>query len=342
VRGNKSATQAAVQDTSEVTALNMLSGLIKADQVTVVANATADADDISANAGGSQFSHLVIAGHAQADSPPADTTVALPGVGSVVLNHIDRTKNKRNAEITVEMLRLDVLEPNGFGLPVGSSIVVGHAAAGYTRAGIDGVLFGGNAYVAHSSASASDIRPVSQVRIPCQGTNGKTVSSELPSLDKGPVVTTGAGRTTAYGAAVSPDVIAQSTTHVANIGLLGGMVHASAIDAVATDRLHGGVRISSTHGSKVSGLKVGGLPLGTVTTANVSVNVPGIGKLIVNESRIPDSNSGDTTEANALHLSVLQQNTFGLPVGTEVIVGHATSLLEAVGAGAAEVAARDD
>lgn len=327
VSGDKNARRATAQNTSEVDGVNLLNGLIKANRVIAVANMLATADNISTSATGSQFGKLTIAGALVAE-PAANTVIDLPGIGSVTLNQVRKKQDDNKASISVDMLRVQIEHNNSFGLPVGSSIVVGIANAGYTRAGLPGVAFNGSAYSAGSGASSNSIKLFDRaVNVPCEGTSGKTISKSVGSEDFGETFRSGGATMTGFGGIENSDPVTRTKAKVDNASLLGGVVRANSIVSVATDRLHGGVRISSTHGSAVFGLRVGGVALGSITAKNVSVDVPGIGVLIVNESITPDANSSHPTEANGLHLSVLHHNALGIPVGTQFLVGHAGSLV---------------
>ena len=137
VYGLKTATTAKSTDTSTISGLNLLNGLITATTIKAVANASATATKISADAKGSTFVDLVVAGVPIAANPAPGTRITLAGIGSVVLNQATVTgNNSKSRQITVAMLTVEVDLANGFGLPVGTRIVVAHAIAGYARSAL--------------------------------------------------------------------------------------------------------------------------------------------------------------------------------------------------------------
>jgi hypothetical protein len=337
--GDKNARRAVARTTTEITALNLLDGLITAGEIVAVANATASATDIRLNSRGSRFSSLKVAGQPIPDDVAPHTRIDLAGIGSVVLNDARRSGNDQKADILVDMLRVDVTQTNVLGLPVGASIIVGSAAAGYNRKGVEGIAFGGHADTLLASVRPTHLKAnAPSVGIPCAGTDGDVIAKQLAPIDLGTLLQADNGKVSAQTEAVNSDITATTTANLSGINLLNGFIRASAVAAVANDKLHGGIRISSTQGSRVTSLKVGGLPLGTIANANVTVDVPGYGTLIVNERTIPDPTSFRPTEMNALHLSILRDNPLGLPVGADVVVGHASTQLRQARGGAAQVA----
>ena len=83
--------------------------------------------------------------------------------------------------------------------------------------------------------------------------------------------------------------------------------------------------IRSTEGSTVAGLKVLGLPVLGPITPNMVINLPGLGKLAVNEQIIPGPDSDADTVVNALRITVTKNNLLGLPIGATIVVGHAAA-----------------
>src|SRR5579864_2990304 len=73
------------QASSTIHNLNMLAGLITAGSITVVANSTGTASNATSS-NGTTFSGLKVAGQDQSATPAPNTTIALPGIGHVVLN----------------------------------------------------------------------------------------------------------------------------------------------------------------------------------------------------------------------------------------------------------------
>lgn len=325
----KTSTSARVKNTSRVAGLNALDGLITADAIKAVANTTANARTINSTPTGSEFVDLKIAGEPiRADVAP-NTRVNLPGLGYVLLKSVKKDGNGESfSKITVDMLTLVVTRNNEFDLPVGSRIVVAHAVSGYSRSEPD-VIVGGQAYAATAltttDAFKNRVGKAAFVVIGCEGTNGKTRTNNVNTLDVGNVLSSGTGVTTAFGGPTATGTVAKTTAEVEDLDLLGGLITADAITAVAKDTFRNGQRFSSTQGSKFAGLKVAGVPVDVDVAPNTEIRLPGIGYVIINEQKLPAPGSAARTQVNGLRVVVTRNNTLGVPVGTQIIIAHADS-----------------
>ena len=102
--------EAGAQSTASAASVNILNGLITADEV--LANVTSSAGQSGAfsNADGSTFTNLAIAGvgSLSGDSPVApNTNISLPGVGFVVLNEqIPSGDGVTSSGLTVNMIHV--------------------------------------------------------------------------------------------------------------------------------------------------------------------------------------------------------------------------------------------
>lgn len=114
------------QTTSELGALQVLNGLISAEQVLAVASSYANGATAGSDAVGSQLVGLVVAGQSITGMPAPNTRMPLPGVGYVVLNEQTITGNGSTASgITVNMIHV-VLQNALTGIQTGE-IIVGSA-----------------------------------------------------------------------------------------------------------------------------------------------------------------------------------------------------------------------
>ena len=325
----KTSTSARVKNTSRVAGLNALGGLITADAIKAVANTTANTSTIRSTPTGSEFLNLRIAGQPiRADVAP-NTRVNLPGLGYVLLKSVKKDGNGTSlSRITVDMLTVVVTQNNEFGLPVNSRIVVAHAVSGYSRSEPD-VIVGGQAYAATALATTDAFRnrvgKAALVVVGCEGTNGKTRTNNVNTLDVGSVLSSGTGVTTAFGGPTSTGTVAKTTARVEDVKLLGSLVVADAVTAVAKDTFRNGQRFSSTQGSQFAGLKVAGVVVPLNVAPNTRLDLPGVGYVVINEQKLPASGSTSRTQVNGLHVFVTRNNTLGVPVGTEIIVAHADS-----------------
>ena len=108
------------QTVSELASVNILSGLVRADNVTAIASSFVNGSGAGSNADGSGFVGLVVNGaHIPADVAP-NTRIDVPFVGYVVLNEQVRSGNgSTSSGITVNMIHVRLL--NGADIVVGSA-----------------------------------------------------------------------------------------------------------------------------------------------------------------------------------------------------------------------------
>ncbi|QYJ16361.1 hypothetical protein Rxycam_02194 [Rubrobacter xylanophilus DSM 9941] len=325
----KTSTSAQVRNTSTVSGLNLLDGLITADAVRAVANTNADARRITVSAAGSSFVDLRVNGRRVADVSP-NTRIDLPGLGYVVLKSVVPGGNGKSLRtVRVEMITVVITRENDFGLPVGARIVVAHAYSGFSRNQPE-VIVGGQAYAATANARIGDtlqnnIGKAAFVVMGCEGTGGKVRTNNIAALSVGDVLSIGSGRTTAFGGRRDSGTVARTTATVQDLSLLGGLITADAVKAVAQDTFRNGRRISSTQGTEFARLRVAGIPLPINVRPNTRLDLPGLGYVVVNEQQIPAAGSDARTQVNGLRVVVTQDNLLGLPVGAQITVAHASS-----------------
>ncbi len=331
----KTSTSARVKNTSTVTGLNAFDGAITADVIKAVANTSANATTINSTPAGSEFVNLKIAGRSiNADVAP-NTRVNLPGVGYVLLKSVKTSGDgQKLSKITVEMLTVVVTnETNAFDLPVGSRIVVAHAVSGFSRTE-PAVIVGGQAYAATALTTTNAIEEqdiknrvgkAAFVVMGCEGTNGKTKTNNVNTLDVEGVLSSGTGVTPAFGGPTASGTVAKTTAEVQDVNLLGGLIVADVVKAVAKDTFTNGNRISSTQGTRFVGLEVAGVAVPVDVEPNTRIELAGIGFVIVNEQILPAAGSTERTQVNGLRVKVNKNNTLGIPVGTQIIVAHADS-----------------
>jgi hypothetical protein len=322
----KTATTATIQDTSTITGLNLLNGLITATTVKAVANVAATASTISADPNGSTFASLKIGGNAISANVAANTVIALPGLGSVTLKKVRRSGGFTSlGRIVVQMIVVDITQSNSLGLPVGVQIVVASATSAFSRTQPAAVV-GGQAYATLANAQIGSslqnrIGKAAFVVMGCEGTGGETLSNNISSFNVGDVFTLGNGVSTAFGGPQNGGTVARTTATIENVRLLGGLVTATTIKAVAQETFKNGARSRSTAGSGFVGLKVGALVVPINAPPNTELPLIGLGKVIINEQIIPIS--GGRTQVNGLRIVINTANLLGLPVGSQIIIAHA-------------------
>lgn len=191
------------------------------------------------------------------------------------------------------------------------------------------VLYQGSAYGTYafvgSTILVGQTAPVN-LPLPC-GTNNDNdlVVGNAAGVNDFPIVQGGAVNTSASS---SPSMSAQATADTASISLLGGVVSATEIKSVSTTNLDStGFHVSAA-GSSFTNLLVAGVPYNGLPPANTSVNLLGLGYVVLNEQTQSITNSQAQLVVNMihiLHIHITVTNILGLPVGTEIIVSNATS-----------------
>jgi hypothetical protein len=330
VRTDRHASSAVAQNTSTVSGLSLLDGLITVDAVKAVANTSANATTITSSPAGSTFTNLKVAGESVGADVAPNTRLDLPSVGSVVLKSVKTSGNgKDSSMITVEMITVEVTQQNSFGLPIGANIVVGHAVSGFSRTQLEATV-GGQAYAATANSKiGSDLQnkigKTAAIYVGCQGTRGETHTNNIAALNVGKILSLGTGTTTAFGGLTPSGTVAKTTSTVDGLRMLNGLISADTVTAVAQDTFKDGERISSTQGSQFSNLRVAGIRVATNVAPNTRIVLPGIGYVVVNEQKIPSPTSTARLQVNGLHVFVTTTNLLGLPVGSQIIVAHADS-----------------
>src|SRR2546425_323396 len=108
--GEIGAAETGAQSTASAASVNILNGLITADEVLANVMSSAAQDGAFSNADGSTFTNLAIAGvgSLSGDSPLApNTNISLPGVGYVVLNEqIPSGDGVTSSGLTVNMIHV--------------------------------------------------------------------------------------------------------------------------------------------------------------------------------------------------------------------------------------------
>jgi len=118
--------------------VNLLNGLITADGITSRSTSTAGPAGAHSEGTGSRFTNLVINGNPIATEVPPNTTIALPGVGQVVLNEqfgfhdgiFGGGDAQHQTIFFVTALHLKVTVANTLGLPIGAEVYLAHADTG--------------------------------------------------------------------------------------------------------------------------------------------------------------------------------------------------------------------
>jgi hypothetical protein len=147
-----------------------------------------------------------------------------------------------------------------------------------------------------------------------------TAATTLPGLGS-----IGAQTTTVQSKKSGSTESSITTASTAGTNLLNGLIQATSIVSRATvsHNSTGYHRIGTT---SFVGLKVLGIPRSNNPAKNTTIQLPGIGKVVLNEQSTSASFGHYTMAVNGLHLTVNAVNTAGLPAGQLIISRPLSSL----------------
>jgi hypothetical protein len=308
---------------SEVHGVNLLSGLITSDVVKSASTTSfSGIGQFTYSSAGSSFANLRVLGIPINYTPAPNTTIALPGIGKVVLNEqITNSIYPGNAHFSVNMLHVYVTLPNLLGIPLGTEVVVASATSGVTLingiGAVDGIGYGSQitGSLIQSSQSA-------KILLPCGGTNGIVKSTTVAGINVPGVLNTGTITTTVVGDVRALPVTDETTSTIQGANVLNGLIKASVIQAQADGSTNDNAHINFSTSGRFVGLSVAGHPeINDNVPNNTTVSLLGLGTLYIRRT-IPDPD-GISTEMRMLELVINQRNLLGLPIGTDIILGSA-------------------
>lgn len=312
---------------SEVHGISLINGLITSDVAKSVSTTTfTGIGQFTYSSAGSSFANLRVLGIPINYLPAPNTTIALPGIGKVVLN--EQVKNSiypGNTHFSVNMLHVYVTLPNLLGIPLGTEVVVASATSGVTQingiGAVDGIGYGSTIMGSLLQSSQT-----AKIILPCGGTNGVVNSTSVAGINVPNVLNTGTVTTTVVGDVRSLPVTDETTSTIQGASVLGGLIKASVIQAQADGSTSDNVNVNFTTSGRFVGLSVSGHPeINDNVANNTTVTLLGLGTLYIRRT-IPDPD-GISTEMRMLELVISQHNIFGLPIGTDIILGSAEASL---------------
>jgi hypothetical protein len=312
--------------TSNVNQVNLLAGLITADEVMSESTTSERDGTLSSSASGSNFINLVVAGTQITGVPAPNTKIDLLGLGYVVLNEEFRSSETAKAELTVNMIHVYITEKNVLGIDVNTQIIVADAHSGLTKASGPGVLDGA-AFGTRVNALGGILKssPTAPVGVGCLGTEGKTRTNSVVSVNLSPLATSGTITDTAEGNITESLAQSHTTSTVQALNILSGTVTADVILASGAVSTADGSTINFTDGSAFTKLQVAGFPeINADVPANTKLSLAGLGDLWLHRV-IRHKNS---IEIRMVELQINQENVYGIPLGTDIRVADATASVE--------------
>jgi hypothetical protein len=320
---NVSSSAQTAKATASTANISMLGGLITAQAINAVSTTTMQSNGtFQVSATGSTFTNLSILGHVYNGSVPANTRVNLPLIGYIVLN--EQTSNISNAmaNLTVNMLHVHITVINILGLQVGTEIIVSNANSGMLNVFAPAILNGqsfGTAVLGNLLSSA----PTAPVILPCLGTNGTVMTNSLATLNLPSILSSGTVTNTGESDLTNTMSSGKTTSTVQGLNVLSGLVSANVISAQVNTVVNNNVQVFAIGTASFVGISVAGHPEITDSVPyNSSVSLAGLGTLYLKRivNGIPPQHS---TEVRGVELVINQSNSYGLPIGLDVIIGDA-------------------
>lgn len=304
--------------TADVHDASVLGGLITADEVKAVSSTTHDGTGFHTSAAGSTFVNLVVAGVPFVVNPAPNTTIALPGFGSVVLNEQITKVKSTSVSLTVNMIHVTITQTNILNIAVGTQIIVSHAFSSLTsgvHGTLDGQAYGTKATVARLILSG----PSALQKMPCLGTKGVLKSNSVAQVLLPGVFSVGEVVDTALGTVTETSAVGEMTSTVQGVAVLTDLVTASVVKSDAhASKINGVLSFSDT--STFVGLSVAGFPdINDNVAPNTTLSIAGLGTLFLHRV-ISTPNS---IEIHMIELLVTESNNFGLAIGTDIQVAVA-------------------
>jgi hypothetical protein len=168
--------------------------------------------------------------------------------------------------------------------------------------------------------------PIAPATLACD-VKPASVQNSVASIDLGPIVTTSeTANDTVASMYDSTSAAVQSVSTVQGLSVLGGAITATALEAVANSTASGKTASSNGKGSTFVDLVVNGHAIGGTPEPNTRIEIPGIGVVTLNEQTVRQGPGvASSIDVEMIDVRVTTANSFGLPVGAEVVVAHAAS-----------------
>src|SRR5579859_1161960 len=189
-------------------------------------------------------------------------------------------------------------------------------------------VVGGYAYAGYlqvpAGSSVASVGPLFPAPLACNIVN-RTVSATAAAMQLGTFVTSGSltDTVTSNHSVTIASVTANST--VQSVNILTSLITAETVTATATSRATAS-SASSTGGATFVNLVVAGKSIATTPAPNTTISLAGLGSVVLNEQTGPINGVNHTSiSVNAIDVNVTLANSFGLPVGTHIIIAHANS-----------------
>jgi hypothetical protein len=305
--------------------VNLLNGAITADAVETTTVTTGSLATGLTSVANTTYVNLHIVGVDLPVNIPKNYKVQISGLATIVINA--SYAQQSDGVLTHTGYGLGIWLLRGFGgAPSGSTIILNPTFAGVAPPiPVDQPTVGGYAYGTHVVLSAgSEVKGESgktaNVSTPPSSSGGRLLSNDTARAYMAGVLNIGAITSTSRSTSStsgSAEVI--NTNEIAGVNLFNGVVTADAIKVVSTSKKENGVLTRSMTLTFVN-LVVAGVKIPVDVAPNTTINVAGLGKVVINDQ----IKTFTANRIRGIYIKLLEPNG-GLETGAEVEVAVAAS-----------------
>jgi hypothetical protein len=305
--------------------VNLLGGLIKADAVetTTVVSGT-PLTGLTSEAV-TKYVNLRIVGVELPVNIPKNYKVSIPGVATIVINaSYSQTADGGILTHTGYGLGIWLLNPYK-GAPTGSTIILNPSFAGMSppvpvdQPTVGGYAYGTQVLLSVGSDVDGQVGKTASVAAPPNSSGGRTVTNTTATVKVPGVLNLGAVTSTTRSFAEPGYADVTNTNEIAGVNLFNGLITADALKVVSTSKKENGVLTRSMKLTFVN-LVVAGQPIDINVAPNTTINVAGLGKVVIND-QIKTFNAN---RIRGIYIKLLEPKG-GLETGAEVEVAVAAS-----------------
>lgn len=149
-------------------------------------------------------------------------------------------------------------------------------------------------------------------------------TAELASVSVPTVLTTGALEVGTAGVVAENAATAESQATVQSVNILGGVITADLVVAMASSASNGETAESNGDGSTFVNLRVNGVAMDETVDPNTRISIPGVGEVTLNEQ----ASSGDGVTASGMEVKMIHVQLRDALTGAsegDIVVGSASS-----------------
>jgi hypothetical protein len=302
--------------------VSLLGGLIKADAVETVTTATKTPDGLSSTSS-TKFIGLTINGQEYPVNLPKDFTVTIPGIAAIVANSSTAYDVAGGTYITGFGLYVGLLKPFN-NVPAAATVLLNPTQSIVVPAPppaapqIGGIGYGTQIKAQVGPALDVDAGPSAFVATPPGGTRGETIQNATAEVSVPQALHVAAVKSWTTGKTVPGHGKVKVNSQLAGLDVLNGLITADAINTSAVVKKKKSKKVTTKLDTELLNLTVAGHAIPVHVGRNTSIDISGVGHLVLNEQVKKDWGG----YVRALHLT-LTTAQYGLPVGAEIEVGVA-------------------